>query len=216
MRLVGGTSILLLVVTLMASHATATSEASFGKRIEEETRRFVPSCLDLDDPISCIIENGYKCLAISIEGRKNFVCIRSYSRGTAVLTISFEDSTWSSRFTWDPNLLSSARFILADSRLHHDLQLRFAYLVEERTGIENVETMTLESRVIEVGDRCRWAHYRFFPKWDGDLRTAVPDDEVIEVICHQPPNSDDWSCSVEVKIRESLLKLQLTDSVCGA
>jgi len=92
-----------LTMTLVAQAAfdTRASEASFQKRVDIETRRFLPACLKLENPAPCIVENGYQCLDNSSDETKIYVCLRKYSGGSALLTISKVDTNWVSKFTWD-------------------------------------------------------------------------------------------------------------------
>lgn len=97
-----------------------------------------------------------------------------------------------------------------------DLSLTFIAIAEAVTGLSDISSMIMAARLVEVGDECRLAHYRFFPKWDGDARSALPDDEVIEVLCRKSPENSDWSCSVKEITRDELSYLTPPDVSCDA
>ena len=101
MRLLSGTLLLTMTLAAQAAYDTQASEASFQKRVEVETRRFLPACLKLENPAPCIVESGYQCLDNSNDETKTYVCLRKYSGGNALLTISKVDTGWVSKFTWD-------------------------------------------------------------------------------------------------------------------
>ena len=98
-------------------------------------------------------------------------------------------------------LISASTFASDDSG---DSRLLFASLAEKATGISGISLMVADSRTLEVGDQCRWTHYRFFLSWDGDRRTARQDDQLIEVLCYQENGDTEWSCSVNEIVREKL------------
>lgn len=106
MRPTGGTLALVLVLAPMLVRAAGVDGPSPAEQIEAETRYFVSQCLDLPDPISCIVEHGYRCLSISNSDKPKLSCMRRYSEGAVILTVSQDNGTWSSRFTWDAALLS--------------------------------------------------------------------------------------------------------------
>ena len=102
MRLLSGTLLLIMTLAAQAAHEPPACEASFQKRVDIETRRFLPACLKLENPAPCIVDNGYQCLDNSSDETKIYVCLRKYSGGSALLTISKVDTNWVSKFTWDP------------------------------------------------------------------------------------------------------------------
>jgi hypothetical protein len=102
MRPTGGKSALVLLLTPMLVSAADTDDPSPAERIEAETRQFVAQCLDLPDPVSCIVEHGYQCLSISDSDAPKLSCMRRYREGAVILTVSQTSGTWSGRFSWDP------------------------------------------------------------------------------------------------------------------
>ena len=101
MRLISGTLLLTMILVAHAAYDTRACEASFQKRVDVETRRFLPACLKLENPAPCIVENGYRCLDNSSDETKTYGCLRKYPGGSALLTISKVDTNWVSKFTWD-------------------------------------------------------------------------------------------------------------------
>ena len=101
MRLTCGTSALVLVLAPMLVSADRLDDPSPAERIEAETRQFVAQCLDLPDPVSCVMEHGYQCLSISDSDEPKLSCMRQYPEGAVILTISRRFGKWSGRFSWD-------------------------------------------------------------------------------------------------------------------
>ncbi len=103
MRLIGGTLALVLIHTPMLVTGAGADEPSPVERIEAETHHFVWQCLDLPDPISCVIEHGYQCLSISDSDEPKLSCLRRYPEGSVILTVWQDSETWRSRFSWHPS-----------------------------------------------------------------------------------------------------------------
>lgn len=97
-----GTLALVLVLAPMLVSAAGLDDPTFAAWIEAETRQFVAQCLDLPDPISCIVDHGYRCLSISDSDEPKLSCLRQYPEGSVILTVSQNSGTWSGRFSWDP------------------------------------------------------------------------------------------------------------------
>jgi len=111
-------------------------------------------------------------------------------------------------------LLASAQSISADSVEGEDLLLHTALLVENELGISGVEEMMVDSRLVEVGEICKLAQYKFYPDWNGDRRFARPSDEVFEVMCRLPIDGTEWSCTVTQLTRRSLSELVPNEASC--
>lgn len=86
----------------MLVRAADVDEPSPAAQIEVETRQFVAQCLDLPDPVSCVIEHGYRCLSISDSDEPKLSCMRRYPEGAVILTVSRDSGVWTGRFSWDP------------------------------------------------------------------------------------------------------------------
>ncbi len=110
----------------------------------------------------------------------------------------------------------SAQGVLVVDAEHLSVKSKLLDLARAETGLNLSDSTTLESRLVSVGAHCHAANYRFFLVWDGEPRTAKPDDEAVELLCRRPASSQSWRCKVEVKLRSELLDLQLTESLCDA
>ena len=96
-------SILIVVIAMALSPcSSASTEASYSQLAQIETRRDITPCLELDDAIPCIVDEGFECLKSGDTGSIGYACRREHPKGFAVVVLYFLDSGWVSYFKWNP------------------------------------------------------------------------------------------------------------------